>query len=65
MIDVEVRSSGPGPRAPIRNTRAPSSSGVWADSLSMAARWTRSALDYKGRKKRLCDGVAIIIRMST
>lgn len=59
---TEVRSSGEGPRAPFRHTNAPDASHVSSDSRTMALRWTRTAIDHKGRTKRLCDGVAIIIR---
>lgn len=61
-LSTEVRSSGEGPRAPFRHTNAIDASHVFADSRTMAARWTRIAVDHKGRTKRLCDGVAIIIR---
>lgn len=59
---TEIRSSGEGPRAPFRHTNALDASHVGSDSRTMALRWTRLAVDHKGRTKRLCDGVAIIIR---
>jgi hypothetical protein len=62
-LDLEVRSSGPGPRRPWHGPTGYWFAGwVWTASRVIAERWTRIGPDHKGRTKRLCDGVAVIIR---
>lgn len=68
-LDIEVRSSGPGPREPLTalGWKSVGDTGMrWIEEASraVAERWTRTGLDYKNRQKRLCDGVAIVIRMA-
>jgi hypothetical protein len=63
-FDVEVRSSGPGPRK-VMTATDPTVLRICALSAWMGWKWTREGLDYKGRWKRLADGVAIIIRRAT
>jgi len=67
MVTIEVRSSGPGPRAMEGGTASgpaiqmlPAYLRLWMDEVM--DRWTRTGPDHKGRTKRLCDGVAVIIR---
>lgn len=59
MITVEVRSSGYGPRSMLVSTGM---GRLVHDCEEMAERRTRIGPDHKGRMKRLCDGVAVIIR---
>lgn len=66
-LDIEVRSSGPGPREREGGTASgpsivmlPVYLRLWLDEVS--DRWTRVAQDHNGRAKCLSDGVAVIIR---
>jgi hypothetical protein len=62
-LDIEVRSSGHGPRARYESLGAHLQAGTaFAWSHRMAERWTRHVLDHKARLKRPCDGVVVIIR---
>lgn len=64
-LDIEVRSSGPGPRRSWHgSTRHWVFGWVWIASRVITQRWMRMGPDHKGRMRLLGDGVAIIIRRS-
>lgn len=64
-LDLEVRSSGPGPRHRWHGSSSHwAFAWIWTASRIITRNWTRYGLDHKGRTKRPCDGVAIIIRVA-
>jgi hypothetical protein len=63
VLDMEVKSSGPGPRAYWHGTSDRwTFRWVWTASQHIGRWWTRVGPDRKGRMRPLSDGVAIIIR---
>lgn len=64
-LEIEVRSSGPGPRRHILMSGKWMPSAWWKASFFMGERWTRQEVSPRGRVKLCVDGVAIILRRST
>lgn len=67
MVDIEVRSSGPGPRAALSCRTfsihlATDTNEIEALAGLMGCRWRRPEPDRKGRVREVSDGVSIIIR---
>lgn len=62
-LEIEVRSSGPGPRSWLAfKTRLSPLPILLRATHTMAKRWTRLEVNHRGHMKWLSDGVAIVIR---